>query len=94
MFTQPLARSQDFGKLVKASEGATNEASKPLEARWVLGDNPRIPRPLFAVLGEAGQDDPLEAPGSQLRASCRRRLRPAARREHSTNRLRRIGHRS
>ncbi len=36
MFTQPLARSQDFGKLVKAKEG-----DKPVDNRWVLGDNPR-----------------------------------------------------
>ncbi len=39
MFTQPLARSQDFAKLVKASEG---DGAKPMDARWVLGDNPRM----------------------------------------------------
>ena len=42
MFTQPLARAQDFGKLLKASEGETKESAKPLNARWVLGDNPRV----------------------------------------------------
>ena len=42
MFTQPLARAQDFGKLLKASEGETKESAKPLDARWVLGDNPRV----------------------------------------------------
>ncbi len=37
MFTQPLARSQDWGKLIKAKEG-----DKPVSNRWVLGDNPRV----------------------------------------------------
>lgn len=37
MFTQPLARSQNWGKLIKASEG-----EQALDARWVLGDNPRV----------------------------------------------------
>lgn len=41
-FTQPLARSQDFGALVKAGEGDTPAGAKPLAARWVLGDNPRL----------------------------------------------------
>jgi len=36
-FTQALDRRQDFAKLLTASEG-----DKPLEARWVLGDNPRV----------------------------------------------------
>lgn len=45
MFTQALARGQDFGKLLTATESAPNEAAdkaKPVEARWVLGDNPRV----------------------------------------------------
>jgi uncharacterized protein YfaS (alpha-2-macroglobulin family) len=37
MFTQPLARSQDFGKLIKVKDGS----DKPVGNRWVLGDNPR-----------------------------------------------------
>ncbi|MDD5030876.1 MAG: MG2 domain-containing protein, partial [Rhodoferax sp.] len=41
-FTQALDRSQDFAKLVKASEGERADQAKPLEARWVLGDNPRV----------------------------------------------------
>ena len=45
-FTQALERRQDFAKLVKASEGAMKgeraDQAKPLEARWVLGDNPRV----------------------------------------------------
>ena len=42
MFTQPLARSQDWGKLLKASEGEAQASARPLDARWVLGDNPRM----------------------------------------------------
>jgi uncharacterized protein YfaS (alpha-2-macroglobulin family) len=42
MFTQPLARSQDWDKLVKATEGDSPESAKPVSARWVLGDNPRM----------------------------------------------------
>ncbi|MFM9880279.1 MAG: alpha-2-macroglobulin family protein [Burkholderiaceae bacterium] len=43
MFTQPLARSQDWGKLIKAnSTEASTPANKPVEPRWVLGDNPRV----------------------------------------------------
>jgi hypothetical protein len=42
MFTQPLARSQDWGKLVKASEGDQPETATPVSPRWVLGDNPRM----------------------------------------------------
>lgn len=42
MFTQPLARSQDWGKLIQAREGEKPETAKPVEARWVLGDNPRV----------------------------------------------------
>lgn len=56
MFTQALDRKQDFAKLLSASEGdppsggangeekqPPAEASfKPLAARWVLGDNPRV----------------------------------------------------
>ncbi len=42
MFTQPLARSQDWAKLVQASEGDSKETAKLLDARWVLGDNPRV----------------------------------------------------
>ncbi|MDP1900449.1 MAG: alpha-2-macroglobulin [Rubrivivax sp.] len=47
-FTQALQRGQDFGKLVAASEGpkadpaAPAEQARPLQARWVLGDNPRV----------------------------------------------------
>lgn len=41
-FTQPLARGQDFGKLLAASEGDKIAEAKPLTARWVLGDNPRV----------------------------------------------------
>ena len=40
MFTQPLARSQAWAKLIKANE-STKDA-KPVEANWVLGDNPRV----------------------------------------------------
>ena len=60
MFTQPLARSQDWGQLVKAYEGDAppraepgepaasapkadlRKATQPVQARWVLGDNPRV----------------------------------------------------
>lgn len=42
MFTQPLARSQDWAKLARASEGDNKESAKPIDARWVLGDNPRV----------------------------------------------------
>ena len=45
MFTQALAGGQDFGKLLTATESAANEdadKAKPVEARWVLGDNPRV----------------------------------------------------
>lgn len=45
MFTQPLARSQDFDKLFKAREGTEGQQpaeAKPVESRWVLGDNPRV----------------------------------------------------
>ena len=42
MFTQPLARSQDWGKLVQASEGDKPETATPVAPRWVLGDNPRM----------------------------------------------------
>ena len=38
-FTQALSRNQDFGKLLTATEG---DGAKPIEARWVLGDNPRV----------------------------------------------------
>ncbi|MGQ3093636.1 MAG: alpha-2-macroglobulin family protein [Roseateles sp.] len=53
-FTQPLAPRQDFGALVTAQEGAAPMVEgdkktlppaasfKPLPARWVLGDNPRV----------------------------------------------------
>ncbi|MFT7775973.1 alpha-2-macroglobulin family protein [Roseateles sp.] len=55
-FTQPLDSRQDFGALVAAQEGAAPTKSehdgkttpapdssfKPLAARWVLGDNPRV----------------------------------------------------
>ncbi len=42
MFSQPLSRSQDWGKLLKATEGESAQTAKPVEARWVLGDNPRM----------------------------------------------------
>lgn len=53
-FTQPLDGKQDFGALVTAQEGAAptvegdkktpppDASFKPLAARWVLGDNPRV----------------------------------------------------
>ncbi|MBV8034531.1 alpha-2-macroglobulin [Roseateles sp.] len=53
-FTQPLDSRQDFGALVTAQEGAApagagdrktpppDASFKPLAARWVLGDNPRV----------------------------------------------------
>ena len=54
-FTQPLDGRQDFGALVSALEGPgpakaddgsskppADTAFKPLAARWVLGDNPRV----------------------------------------------------
>ena len=53
-FTQPLDSKQDFGALISAQEGgapvgdAPNKEApadntfKPLAARWVLGDNPRV----------------------------------------------------
>ncbi|KQW46787.1 alpha-2-macroglobulin [Pelomonas sp. Root662] len=53
-FTQPLDAKQDFGALVTAQEGAAPTVEgdkktpppatsfKPLPARWVLGDNPRV----------------------------------------------------
>ena len=42
MFSQPLARNQDWGQLLKASEGDKAQSSRPVAARWVLGDNPRV----------------------------------------------------
>ncbi len=58
MFTQALDPRQDFGKLLTASEGdapqrrddggvdpkgkPADASFKPLAARWVLGDNPRV----------------------------------------------------
>ena len=58
VFTQPLDTRQDFAQLLSATEGdapvaSSNEANspkippkdssfKPLAARWVLGDNPRV----------------------------------------------------
>ncbi|CAN5423537.1 alpha-2-macroglobulin [soil metagenome] len=39
MFTQPLDRSQSFGKLFAATVG-DDKATVP--SRWVLGDNPRV----------------------------------------------------
>jgi len=53
-FTQPLDGKQDFGALVTALEGPApkvegdkktppaDSSFKPLAARWVLGDNPRV----------------------------------------------------
>ncbi|HEY8879424.1 MAG TPA: alpha-2-macroglobulin [Roseateles sp.] len=53
-FTQPLDGKQDFGALVTALEGPAptvegdkktppaDSAFKPVAARWVLGDNPRV----------------------------------------------------
>ena len=40
MFTQPLARSQAWAKLIKASDSSKD--AKPVESNWVLGDNPRV----------------------------------------------------
>lgn len=37
MFTQPLARSQDWGKLLQAKQG-----EQLVSNRWVLADNPRV----------------------------------------------------
>ncbi len=42
MFTQPLARSQDWGKLVKVTEGESASNASTVPGRWVLGDNPRM----------------------------------------------------
>lgn len=54
MFTQALDRKQDFDKLVSAQEGDAPKVQgstktfplentlKPVDARWVLGDNPRV----------------------------------------------------
>ena len=55
VFTQPLNPKQDFGALLTASEGDAPKAKddgsktppadasfKPLAARWVLADNPRV----------------------------------------------------
>ncbi|MBY0368055.1 MAG: alpha-2-macroglobulin family protein [Burkholderiaceae bacterium] len=55
VFTQPLDPKQDFGKLLAASEGdapktkddgsktpPADASFKPLAARWVLADNPRV----------------------------------------------------
>ena len=55
VFTQPLDPKQDFGALLAASEGDAPQAKddgtktppadasfKPLAARWVLADNPRV----------------------------------------------------
>lgn len=56
VFTQPLDPKQDFGALLSASEGDAPKAKddgsvktppadasfKPLAARWVLADNPRV----------------------------------------------------
>jgi hypothetical protein len=53
-FTQALDAKQDFGALLSATEGpagakvantdapATDASFKPVAARWVLGDNPRV----------------------------------------------------
>ncbi|RPH42961.1 MAG: alpha-2-macroglobulin family protein [Burkholderiales bacterium] len=42
MFTRPLKRSQDWAKLLQATEGEDASAATPVPARWVLGDNPRV----------------------------------------------------
>jgi uncharacterized protein YfaS (alpha-2-macroglobulin family) len=42
MFTQPLKRSQDWAKLVQASEGEVAAGATPVPSRWVLGENPRV----------------------------------------------------
>jgi uncharacterized protein YfaS (alpha-2-macroglobulin family) len=42
-FTQALTRSQDWDKLIKVSESASESgAGTPITNRWVLGDNPRV----------------------------------------------------
>lgn len=40
-FTRPLARAQDWARLVSATEG-DGASARPVEARWVLGANPRV----------------------------------------------------
>lgn len=42
MFTQPLARGQNWSTLIQASEGEKAESATTVPARWVLGDNPRM----------------------------------------------------
>jgi hypothetical protein len=42
MFTRPLKRSQDWAKLLQATEGEDAAGATPVPARWVLGDNPRV----------------------------------------------------
>lgn len=42
MFTQPLARSQAWGKLIKVSISPGQESTKSVDGGWVLGDNPRV----------------------------------------------------
>jgi uncharacterized protein YfaS (alpha-2-macroglobulin family) len=42
MFTRPLGRSQDWAKLVQATEGEDAAGATPVPSRWVLGDNPRV----------------------------------------------------
>ncbi|MEN9317342.1 MAG: hypothetical protein RIS35_3735 [Pseudomonadota bacterium] len=42
MFTRPLKRAQDWGRLLQAKEGADGAAGTDVAARWVLGDNPRV----------------------------------------------------
>ena len=51
-FTRPLARSQDWARLFAAVEGE-GAAARPVEARWVLGENPRVLYLPFVAPGRA-----------------------------------------
>lgn len=42
MFTQPLARAQDWSRLAKAAEGEDAAKAVSLQPRWIVGDNPRM----------------------------------------------------
>ena len=39
---RPLRRSQDWAKLLQATEGEEAAGGTPVPSRWVLGDNPRV----------------------------------------------------
>ena len=73
MFTQPLARSQDWNKLVKArlvdnppkvaekTVPASVAAGSIVEPRWVLGDNPRV---LYLPYAQPGRTYQVELTGT------------------------------